>query len=91
MTIDGDKVTRNPGYYIVAHAAKFVRPGSVRVVSNSDDSLPNVAFRTPDHLDVVVVLNNTEAQQVFTLDFKGKRVRPTLEPGAVGTYILDMK
>ena len=33
ITIDGDKVTRNIAYYTVAHASKFVRPGSVRIAS----------------------------------------------------------
>lgn len=33
VTIDGDKVTRNIAYYVVAHASKFVNPGSVRISS----------------------------------------------------------
>ena len=33
VTIDGDKVTRNIAFYSVAHASKFVRPGSVRIAS----------------------------------------------------------
>jgi glucosylceramidase len=35
ITIDGDKVTRNIAYYTVAHASKFVRPGSVRIASTN--------------------------------------------------------
>ena len=31
VTIDGDSVRRNPAYYIIAHAAKFVIPGSSRI------------------------------------------------------------
>ena len=27
ITIDGNKVTRNPAWYIIAHASKYVRPG----------------------------------------------------------------
>ncbi len=34
VTIDGNTVTRNPAYYVIAHASKFVRPGSVRIGSN---------------------------------------------------------
>jgi glucosylceramidase len=48
LTIDGDLVTREPAYYIVAHASKFARPGSVRIESNIPDGLPNVAFKTPE-------------------------------------------
>jgi glucosylceramidase len=33
VTIDGDNVTRNIAYYTVAHASKFIRPGSVRIAS----------------------------------------------------------
>ena len=33
VTIDGDIFTRNIAYYVVAHASKFVVPGSVRIGS----------------------------------------------------------
>jgi glucosylceramidase len=33
ITLDGDVVSRNIAYYTVAHASKFVRPGSVRIGS----------------------------------------------------------
>lgn len=33
IIIDGDKITRNLAYYTIAHASKFVRPGSVRISS----------------------------------------------------------
>jgi glucosylceramidase len=35
VTIDGDRVSRNIAYYTIAHASKFVRPGSVRIVSTN--------------------------------------------------------
>ena len=34
ITIDGDAVTRNGALYSIAHASKFVRPGSVRIGSS---------------------------------------------------------
>ncbi|HZR21005.1 MAG TPA: glycoside hydrolase family 30 beta sandwich domain-containing protein [Verrucomicrobiae bacterium] len=87
VTIDGDKVTRNPAYYIVAHAAKFVRPGSVRVGSNHLDSLSNVAFRSPEGKTVLVVVNTSQAQQQFEIGWRGQRCRSTLPQHAVGTYV----
>jgi glucosylceramidase len=33
LTLDGDIVSRNLAYYNIAHASKFVRPGSVRIGS----------------------------------------------------------
>ncbi|KAA6318369.1 Glucuronoxylanase XynC [termite gut metagenome] len=35
VTIDGDKITKNIAYYVMAHASKFVRPGSVRIASTN--------------------------------------------------------
>src|SRR6202012_155888 len=48
ITINKNNVTRNVAYYAMAHASKFVRPGSVRIASNNPEVLPNVAFKTPD-------------------------------------------
>lgn len=90
VTIDGDSVSRNPAYYIIAHAAKFVRPGSARINSNSDESLPNVAFRTPHNQNVVIVLNNTETARTFYIEYKGRKTAATLEPGAVATYVIEL-
>jgi glucosylceramidase len=87
LTISGDSVQRNPAYYIIAHAAKFVLPGSAHIVSNSDNTLPNVAFRTPRGKAVLIVLNNTDAPKSFTVDFRGRRIHPTLEAGAVGSFV----
>jgi glucosylceramidase len=35
ITIDGNEVLRNLAYYTIAHASKFVRPGSVRITSTT--------------------------------------------------------
>jgi glucosylceramidase len=87
VTIDGDKVTRNPAYYIIAHAAKFVRPGAIRIGSDSEEGLPNVAFRTPVGNKVLIVLNNTTHTETFFIEDGGKRTGATLHPGSVATYI----
>jgi len=88
VTIDGDKVTRNPAYYIVAHAAKFVRPGSVRIASDvSERSLPNVAFRTPTGKKVLIVLNTGTSDRGFVITDGAGRYTTTLPAGAVATYV----
>lgn len=35
LTLDGDRVTRNLAYYVIAHASKFIPPGSVRIASTA--------------------------------------------------------
>lgn len=43
ISIDGDEVSRNIAYYTIAHASKFVRPGSVRIAStNTGDATVSI-------------------------------------------------
>lgn len=83
----GTDVIRNVAYYIIAHASKFVRPGSVRIASDISGQLENVAFKTPDGKKVLIVLNNGNAPQTFNIRFNGKTVTTELVNGAVGTYV----
>ncbi|HEY4148518.1 MAG TPA: glycoside hydrolase family 30 beta sandwich domain-containing protein, partial [Chitinophagaceae bacterium] len=83
----GATLSRNVSYYIIAHASKFVRPGSVRIASNLPGNLQNVAFKTPDGKKVLIVLNDNSSAQTFNIQFNGKMVTSTLDAGAVGTYI----
>jgi glucosylceramidase len=87
ITIDGNKVTRNLAYYTVAHAAKFVPPGSVRIQSSVVDQLPNVAFETPAGKHVVIVANSSDTTQTFQIRVHGESVAATLNGGAVATYV----
>ena len=87
VTIEGDLVTRNPAYYIVAHASKFARPGSVRIDSNIPEGLPNVAFKTPDDKIVIVVLNDSGSEKSFNIKNGKETITTVLAGGAVGTYI----
>ena len=87
ITIDGDLVKRNAGYYIIAHASKFVRPGSFRISSSKSTDLPNVAFKTPKGEMVVIVVNNTEINKSFNILVSDEPVTASLDAGSVGTYV----
>ncbi len=87
ITLDGEAVTRNVAYYTIAHASKFVRPGSVRIESSSLQQLSNVAFATPGGKRVVIVANTSPATQSFQIRYHGKAVATSLQSGAVGTYV----
>lgn len=86
ITIDGNAVSRNLAYYVVAHASKFVRPGSVRIGSSGPDTLPNVAFRTPEGRKVLLVVNTGTSPQTFRI-LHGKVTTAVLNSGAVATYL----
>ena len=84
---NGGTVIRNVAYYIIAHASKFVPPGSVRVQSNITGDLQNVAFKTPDGKKVLIVENDGSSSTSFNIRFKNKWITTTLGAGAVGTYV----
>lgn len=87
VTINKNTVTRNPAYYIIAHAAKFVRPGSVRIASNFPEGLPNVAFKTRKGKIVLIVLNSASVAKSFAIEYHGKKTMLSLPEGSVATYI----
>ncbi|MGC1782433.1 MAG: glycoside hydrolase family 30 beta sandwich domain-containing protein [Acidobacteriaceae bacterium] len=87
ITLDGNKVTFNISYYVVAHFSKFVRPGSVRIASNHLDQLDNVTFLTPTGKIVLVVANTSNFAKTFNIAFHGKMTTASLPIGAVATYI----
>jgi glucosylceramidase len=86
-TINGTAVSKNTSYYIIAHASKFVLPGSVRVASNIVGNLQNVAFLRPDGKKVLIVLNDEANSETFTVQFNNQSLSVSLEGYAVATFI----
>jgi glucosylceramidase len=87
LTITGSSISRNVGYYIVAHASKFVPAGSVRISSTVTNVLQTAAFITPGRKKVLIVENDDAAPDAFNLRFNGKWVATTVPAGAVCTYV----
>jgi glucosylceramidase len=86
LTLDG-AINRNVGYYIIAHASKFIPPGSVRIESVNVGSIYNVAFKIPDGRKVLIVVNDGNTATTFNIKFNNKWATTGLPAGAVGTYI----
>ena len=87
ITIDGDNVTKEPAYYILAQASKFVRPNSVRIESNIAGNLQNVAYKTPSGNMVLIVLNDDEKDAAFTVKAGNTSFNTSLSAGSVATYV----
>ncbi len=87
VTVDGDTIIRNPAYYTIAHASKFVKPGSVRIDSSVPDGIPNVAFLRPDGKKVLIAINEGSGYSSFTITENESVFTASLNPGAVGTWI----
>lgn len=78
-------IKRNPGYYLMAHSAKFIRPGSLRIHSSEVDPLPNVACLTPDSRIVMVVMNDADGPRRFCVRHQDTYATLELGMGEVAT------
>ena len=81
----GATIKRNAGYYLMAHSARFIRPGSVRVHSSEVDRLPNVTCLTPDSRMVMVVMNDADDARRFRVQHRGAYATLELGSGDVAT------
>ncbi len=53
-------ITYNVDYFTMGHISRFVRPGALRIESNTfENDLENVAFRNPDGSKVLIISNRT--------------------------------
>lgn len=87
LTIKKSVVTRNVAYYIIAHAAKFVPPGSVRIHSNSTQNFESVAFLTPEGSTILILLNNGTALDSLNIGYSKQWVNLSLKAGSVATIV----
>jgi glucosylceramidase len=74
------------GYYIIGHAARFVRPGAVRISSNLSGSIQNVAFKNADGSKVLIALNNGSSAVSFKVKWGAESFTYSLAAGAVVTF-----
>jgi glucosylceramidase len=84
-----ESFNRNVGYYIIAHASKFVPQGSTRIGSTTVTNLNNVAFLTPDGKKVLIVENDGDTRQTFNIKDGNEWVVASLDAGAVGTFVWE--
>lgn len=89
LTIIGNQVRRNPAYYIIGHVGRFVRPGSVRIQSNVPDGLPNVAYRNSEGDIVLLLLNDSGANQSFNISVDGTNYTTSMIEGSVATIVFE--
>ncbi|WP_292009187.1 glycoside hydrolase family 30 beta sandwich domain-containing protein [Chryseobacterium sp.] len=84
---DAETFTRNVGYYIIAHASKFIPAGSVRIASTQTNHLSTTAFITPKGKKVVIVQNGSQNTETFNIKYNGKTATFNLPGKSVATYV----
>jgi glucosylceramidase len=86
ITVSETSITRNVGYYVIGHAARFVRPGAVRISSNLSGSIQNVAFKNSDGSKVLIALNSGSSAVSFKVKWGAESFTYSLAAGAVATF-----
>ena len=87
LTITGDTVIRNPSYYIIAQASKFVPPGSVRIASTALEKVPNVAFKTPVGALVTILQNKETTTKTIEIQLGETAVFVEMPAKSIGTLV----
>lgn len=91
VTVDSEDggVTYNEEYYAFGQAAKFVRPGAVRIYSSalSEAGIENVAFRNTDGSKALVALNTADKEQTIQVKWGGQSFRYALPAKAAATFV----
>ncbi|MBL7873885.1 MAG: glucosylceramidase [Cyclobacteriaceae bacterium] len=83
----GDTITRNVSYYIIAHASKFVPSGSTRIESSVVQSLPNVAFITPQGKKALIVMNESDTVKPLVVQHHNNKTNHSLPALSVSTIV----
>ena len=86
---DSEHFTRNVGYYIIAHASKFIPAGSQRIASTQTKNLSTAAFKTPSGKIVLIIQNNHKADEKFNIKFAGKTASVIIPGQSAVTYIFN--
>lgn len=83
------RVKPEPDYYVLGHASKFLLPGAVRIASDEPTGTPikDVAFRNPNGVVVLYVLNAGTVSQSMGIHFRQKTVATTIPAGSVATFV----
>jgi glucosylceramidase len=86
-SVSPSKVAYNVEYYVLAHLAKFVKPGAYRVESTSIPSgIETVGFLNSDGSKALLALNDGTGSVTFTVQQGTQRFNYTLPAGALATF-----
>jgi glucosylceramidase len=82
-------ITRNVEYYVFKQISPYVRPGAVRIASDTGVSgLLSVAFKNADDGSIaLIVLNDAMTPQSFAVRYPGQGTAFTLPAGSAATFV----
>ncbi len=80
------QVTYEIEYYSMGHLTKFVRPGAVRIDTNDNASVRNVAWRNPDGSKALIAYNTTGGTQQVRVNWGGQSFTYNLPAKTAATF-----
>ena len=84
-----DELHYNSSYYYIGHFSKFIKPGAKRIgLTLNNENIAATAFKNNNGEIVLVVLNETEAGQSFTIQVEGEYVEVEVERRSIATFII---
>jgi glucosylceramidase len=88
ITVNGTSITRNVGYYILAHVSKFVRPGAVRIFSSiAGTYIQATAYKNTDGTKVLIAYNSDGGgSHLFKVQWGAQSFTYTLPENGVVTF-----
>lgn len=90
LSPDGSEFYKQPTYYVLAHFAKYITPGSIRLDTHTDKYLDvfTVAYLRPDNTICTIMYNklDTTVPVVFTDMFQGT-TEFNLKPKSINTLV----
>ncbi|MBE8725433.1 glycoside hydrolase family 30 protein [Flavobacterium hungaricum] len=83
-----DELIYTPMYYYIGHFSKFIRPNAKRIIQNiSDKNLISTSFKNTDGKIVTIVMNQSDAEVVYTIANRNLQHTITIPKHAMQTIV----
>lgn len=83
-----DELIYTPMYYYIGHFSKFIRPNAKRVLETvSDKSLLSTSFKNSDGQLIIIVMNQSEKEIVYSLENQNVKNTITIPAHAIQTIV----
>ncbi|CAL6030799.1 6-beta-glucosidase [Hexamita inflata] len=92
VTVDGSdplnvQVIPTVDYFAVGQASKFIMKDAIRIDSNQNGAVLNVAFQNENRQTVLYTFNSDKVEQKITVQIQKKSFEAVLAPGAITTFV----
>lgn len=85
-----NEIHYNSSFYYIGHFSKFIRPGAKRIgLEMANENLQSTAFMNKDGSISIVIMNETDQIESFTVEYKNESFSTQLPPHSIATYLFE--